>query len=148
MTPPNPNLPGFAENHRRSVVDVSEVRDLAKSVRGYLLQHGCASTTVAECELALVEACNNALQYAPVAGGNRKVEVEACCSDEQVELRIVDHTAGFDWPSQATLPGPESERGRGIFLIQAAMDSTRYVPGPKGNTLVLRKKRRLKRPSA
>jgi serine phosphatase RsbU (regulator of sigma subunit) len=88
-----------------------------------------------------VEACNNAIKYAPGPARTRPVGVEIACSAEQLELRVTDHTAGFEWPERAELPPPESESGRGIFLIQSMMDSAHYLRGKSENILVLRKSR-------
>jgi anti-sigma regulatory factor (Ser/Thr protein kinase) len=68
--------------------------------------------------------------------------VEAFCDSCQVEMRITDHTPGFNWPTHAALPDCESESGRGVFLIQSLMDSAHYVRGTGQNVLVLRAKRR------
>jgi anti-sigma regulatory factor (Ser/Thr protein kinase) len=43
--------------------DLAEVRRAAETVRKFLKQQSCADADVMDCELALVEACNNAIQY-------------------------------------------------------------------------------------
>jgi len=118
--------------------NLGEVRTVAAALRTFLFQQGCTEPEVMDCELALVEACNNAIQYATGAKTPR-IEVEVSCSPKEIKLSVVDHTSGFDWPEQAKLPPPESERGRGLFLIQAVMSSTQYTRSPSGNTLTLAK---------
>ena len=93
-----------------------------------------------ECELALVEACSNAIQYADGRGKEDGVIIDASLKKAEVELRVTDHTAGFKWPERASLPDAESEKGRGIFLIQSLMDSTEYLKGPDTNVLIIRKR--------
>jgi serine/threonine-protein kinase RsbW len=119
---------------------LAEVRPAAQRVREFLSGHGYGEKVLMDCDVALVEACNNAIEHAATNGGGQPVMVEAICGRNEVELRVTDHTAGFDWPGEAVLPDSESESGRGLFLIRALMDSAEYIRGPKGNTLVLRKK--------
>jgi serine phosphatase RsbU (regulator of sigma subunit)/anti-sigma regulatory factor (Ser/Thr protein kinase) len=103
------------------------------------VEQGCGEDTLTACDLALVEACNNAIQYAPESARTRPVSVEVIRTPEQLEVRVTDHTLGFEWPEKIELPTPESESGRGLFLIQSLMDSALYLRGPGENTLVLRK---------
>jgi serine phosphatase RsbU (regulator of sigma subunit)/anti-sigma regulatory factor (Ser/Thr protein kinase) len=119
--------------------DLSRVRDASRTAHQFLAEQGCSEEVLTACDLALVEACNNAIQYAPEPARARSVILEVICHPEQLEIRITDHTQGFDWPEQVALPTPESESGRGLFLIQSLMDSALYLRGPGENTLVLRK---------
>ena len=88
-----------------------------------------------------MEACNNAIQYAEGAARGLPVLVEVISDSETVELRVQDHTAGFNWPAQATLPGPDQERGRGLYLIQTLMDHASYLRSHGSNCLFMRKER-------
>ena len=118
--------------------DLAAVRLATDTALRFLSDHACAESDRRDCELALVEACNNAILYAREESCP-EIEIEVLCSVEAIELRIKDHTPGFDWPRNVSLPDPESDKGRGLFLIQAVMSSARYEPGREGNTLVLRK---------
>lgn len=119
--------------------NLSHVRNASQTVHQFLAEQGCGEEILTACDLALVEACNNAIQYAPESVRNRPVIVEAICNSGRLEIRITDHTRGFDWPEKIELPTPDSESGRGLFLIQSLMDSVLYLRGPGENTLVLRK---------
>jgi serine phosphatase RsbU (regulator of sigma subunit)/anti-sigma regulatory factor (Ser/Thr protein kinase) len=119
--------------------DLNQVRHASQTVHRFLAEQGCGEEILSGCDLALVEACNNAIKYAPDSSRGTPVGVEVTCSREQLELRVTDHTRGFDWPERAELPPPESESGRGIFLIQSLMDSAQYLRGNGENILVLRK---------
>jgi serine phosphatase RsbU (regulator of sigma subunit)/anti-sigma regulatory factor (Ser/Thr protein kinase) len=121
--------------------DLSEVRPAALRVSEFLKEQGLSSDEVSACELALVEACNNAVQYASAPGQKENIAVDVICDAAAVEFHIRDHTAGFDWPAQLNLPDPEQERGRGLFLIQSLMDEARYFRGNGANSLVLHKNR-------
>jgi anti-sigma regulatory factor (Ser/Thr protein kinase) len=119
--------------------DPAEVRPKVDRVRRFLLRTGCEESNALECELALVEACTNAIQHVSPQGRDHPVVIDAVVADEEVEFRVTDHTAGFDWPKQPVLPDAESETGRGVFLIHALMDSVKYVRGRDENVLILRK---------
>lgn len=121
--------------------DLGEVRVTAGAVRQFLATQGCDEAELSACELALVEACNNAIKYAPPAAATLPVVVDCLCEAAHVELRIHDHTNGFEWPAEPSLPDPESESGRGIFLMRALMDEANYFRAAGENVLVLRKRR-------
>jgi serine phosphatase RsbU (regulator of sigma subunit)/anti-sigma regulatory factor (Ser/Thr protein kinase) len=121
--------------------DLAEVLPAIRAVRGFLAEQGLVEKELAACELALAEACNNAINYATDAAKTQPVEVEAICNTAGIELRVNDHTPGFVWPKRIELPGAESERGRGLFLIQSLMDSAEYFRGGQENVLRLRKRR-------
>lgn len=115
------------------------VRRCASQVRSYLVAHGLAEKDVWACELALVEGCNNAVQYTPAQHASEKLLVELKCAPTHIELRINDHTEGFDLPVQTELPVPDQESGRGIFLMRSLMDEVDYVRRGSTNCLILKK---------
>src|SRR3954462_13025994 len=121
--------------------DLTQVRDGVRAVHHFLTEQGCGESDWSACELALVEACNNAIRYVADKHRRRPVVIEAICEATELELRITDHTPGFDWPPEPTLPDEESEHGRGLFLIRRLMDYANYFRSPDGNILVLQKKR-------
>ncbi len=121
--------------------DLQQVRHAAFAVRQFLSLQGCDDESLMACELALVEACNNAIQHAPPTAKDKPVFVEAICESSRVELRVTDHTGGFDWPDHVELPCASNESGRGLFLIQSLMNSAAYFRSAGENVLVLRKTR-------
>jgi serine/threonine-protein kinase RsbW len=121
--------------------DLVQVPSAGQKLHSFLAANGCSQTEAADCELALVEACNNAIQHSRPEQRREPVRVQALCATKQIELRVIDHTAGFDWPDQARLPDVDRENGRGIFLIKSLMDSSEYLQAPGENTLILRKAR-------
>ena len=121
--------------------ELAEVRPSAVAVRRFLSEQGLHEEELMDCELALTEACNNAIQHVSPKARREPVEIAVTCNDSKIELRVNDHTAGFRWPERAQLPEPECERGRGLFLIQCLMDSTGYFRGQHENSLVMRKTR-------
>ena len=122
--------------------DLGQVRGVAKAAHDFLVSEGCGERELSDCELALVEACNNAIVHASKVAKEKPVLIEILCERKEIELRVTDQTKGFDWPEKATLPKAESVRGRGVFLMQSLMDYTNYFRSEHGNILVLRKRRK------
>jgi len=124
--------------------DHTAVRPATLALRAFLAEQGAASEDLVACELALAEASNNAISYVTPAGRSQPIVVEAHCQPSAIEIRVTDHTPGFDWPEEISLPDPASERGRGLFLIDSLTDDARYLRGRGENCLVLRKTRSIR----
>jgi anti-sigma regulatory factor (Ser/Thr protein kinase) len=122
--------------------DLGQVRGISRAAHEFLANEGCNQQESADCELALVEACNNAIVHAGKSVNEKPILVEVLCAKEEIEMRVMDQTKGFDWPQKASLPKADSSRGRGVFLMQTLMDYTNYFRSEHGNILVLRKKRK------
>ena len=120
----------------------SQVREAAGAVSRFLKEQGCSNEDVADCELALVEACNNAVQHVRDGAQHLPVDIKVDCDAGKIRLSLTDHTAGFDLPAVPQFPGPDSEGGRGIPLIQTVMDRVEYVPGADANVLNMFRRRR------
>ena len=129
-----------------SACTLAAVREAAQTARSWLADQGLTEDELAAWELALVEACNNAVEHATEAGRARPVRIDVSCGETDVEARVTDHTKGFDLPASVGLPGVEDEGGRGLFLIQSLTDHMDYHRGRDANVLILRKSRSL--PSA
>lgn len=120
--------------------DLSQIGPAAAQVQEFLRLHGCAERLRSDCELIMVEACNNAIKHTAARIKWQPVAVEVRIEPGQIEMRIIDHGPGFEWPKTAELPAPEEESGRGVFLISALTDDAVYVREADRNVLVLRKK--------
>jgi serine phosphatase RsbU (regulator of sigma subunit)/anti-sigma regulatory factor (Ser/Thr protein kinase) len=125
--------------HFSMLCELAQVRPTVLAARDFLASQGCASEELLACELALVEACNNAIRYVPDSRRHLAVEIQILCEQSRLEMHVVDHTDGFNWPERVELPDPEQENGRGLFIIQSVMDQVQYLRGPAENRLVLRK---------
>src|SRR5438045_3865913 len=106
--------------------ELREVRATRLAVRAFLRARGLLEAELAACELALAEACNNAVQHVRRGCRDERIQVLVRCTPLGVELRVEDHTPGFDWPERASLPACDREGGRGLFFIQYLMDRARY----------------------
>ena len=72
--------------------DLHEVRPAADVFRDFLSGAGWPQADLMDCELAFVEACNNAIEYADPNAAEQPVTVEAAVKPAELELRITDHT--------------------------------------------------------
>lgn len=120
--------------------DLSKVRQASAQMKAFLADQGFSSAELDACELAVVEACNNAIKYTPEACAD-EVLLEVVCGRNDVEIRVNDHTRGFELPEKIELPDFEKENGRGLFLISSLMDQVNYLRGRGQNCLIMRKKR-------
>jgi serine phosphatase RsbU (regulator of sigma subunit)/anti-sigma regulatory factor (Ser/Thr protein kinase) len=121
--------------------NLAEVRAVALQARDFVTAWGWSEAEVSACELALVEACNNAIHHVSEAGRHQPIEVELVCDAANFEVRIYDHTPGFDWPTKIGLPEEVCERERGLFLITTLMDRVNYYRGESENCLVMSRSR-------
>src|SRR5438094_6539555 len=121
--------------------ELTEVRPAILAVRGFLAEQGLSPEELTACELALAEACNSGINYACEGARSRPIEIEVMCNAARIELRVNDHTLGFEWPPRIELPDSDSERGRGLYLIRTLMDSSDYFRAPAENSLRMRKNR-------
>jgi serine phosphatase RsbU (regulator of sigma subunit)/anti-sigma regulatory factor (Ser/Thr protein kinase) len=121
--------------------DLAAARAAAGTVRRFFAEQGGSEQELFACELCVAEACNNAVEYASDFGKEHHAFVDAVCSATLLELRVSDHTGGFDWPKNLTKAPQHAERGRGLFIINSFMDEVVYLRGAKENVLIMRKKR-------
>lgn len=121
--------------------DLRESREVSRCVRKFLAAVPLPESDLHAWELMVTEAANNATEYATEAGRQQRNRLEVFCREREIEVRLTDHTAGFDMPAQARLPSIESEKGRGLYLIQSLADEVEYLRGRAENCMVIRKKR-------
>ena len=115
---------------------LSEIRPAAIRFREWAAEHANAAAA-ADCELALVEACNNLINHNREIPGAILLHAQATPFDLTITIR--DTTPGFDWPHEPTLPEPSAERGRGIYLMHALMTQVEYRRNGSHNELRLRR---------
>jgi serine/threonine-protein kinase RsbW len=105
---------------------LEKVRPVTRTVRDFLIEQEVPEEEVMSCELALVEACNNAVLYADEDALRHPVEIEIVCDESKIQLRVDDHTEGFEMPAEVDLPPDDRESGRGLFIIKSMMDNVQY----------------------
>lgn len=121
--------------------NAASARAVAAEIRSFLARQGVSDRELFSCELCLAEAANNAVEYADRSAAPAEPVAEALFTPEEIELRVTDHTTGFDLPARVAPPPPHSERGRGLFIIKSVMDEVRYLRGAGENILIMRKRR-------
>ena len=126
--------------------EAASARAVSRAIRVFLAEQGVLEKELFSCELCIAEACNNAIAYAEGSARGLKPVAEALVTPDQIELRVTDHTAGFVLPERIAQPSPLNESGRGLFIIQSAMDEVRYLRGTNENILIMRKRRRANQP--
>jgi serine phosphatase RsbU (regulator of sigma subunit)/anti-sigma regulatory factor (Ser/Thr protein kinase) len=143
----NDNAASAARREQRTSLRIeaacefSGVRAAVLAVRDWLAEKGLPEADLGAWELALAEASNNAAKYAAAESRCFPVTIEISCGEHDIEARITDHTAGFDWPDKVNLPGMDSESGRGLFLIKSLTDHVAYLRGSGLNEMILRRAR-------
>lgn len=117
------------------------VREAARQVRGVLQDNGLSTEELAKWELVFVEAANNVAEHGNTNAQDEFFLVEVCLTRDEAEIRLTDHTSGFDYPESVELPDAMSEGGRGLFLMETVCDSVQYLQGRGVNCMILRKRR-------
>ena len=72
--------------------DLKQVRQAAQTVHHFLAEQGCDEQTLSACDLALVEACNNAIKYAPEGG---TVSLQCRKQGDQYVVSVSDNGPGI-----------------------------------------------------
>ena len=115
---------------------LAAIRPAAMQFREWAAAHA-SEAAAADCELALVEACNNLINHNENIVDCISLHAQATPFD--LTITITDTTDGFEWPTQPTLPPPSNERGRGIYLMHALMTQVEYRRNGRHNELRLRR---------
>lgn len=122
---------------------LDDAREAVRSVVRWLADHQIQDAECQQWELVLAEAANNAVLYATPEQARQAAAIEVVLSESQIEVRITDHTIGFDWPVSVELPqDDESDHGRGLFIIKSLTDHASYLRGQGQNVLCLRANRK------
>jgi serine/threonine-protein kinase RsbW len=121
--------------------ELAQVRSAVQAARAFLADQGCSETDLLDCELALVEASTNAIKFACTGRLQNIILIEILCDASEIEMRVTDSGPGFEWPDHSTLPEPENESGRGLFLIRSLMNYANYYRSASGNILLMRRQR-------
>jgi serine phosphatase RsbU (regulator of sigma subunit)/anti-sigma regulatory factor (Ser/Thr protein kinase) len=121
--------------------DLAAVRPMTATIRAFLQEQHATPEEIQAAELAVVEAANNAIKYVSGESRAKEIDVEVLFGSEQLELRVRDNTAGFDWPEKIQLPNGDAENGRGLFLMHSLMDRVSYYRGRGQNFLIMAKRR-------
>lgn len=125
----------------KTACELSAVRGGVSQISVWLGELGLAEADLGAWELALTEAANNAVKYALPQARQQPIVFDISAGARDIEARVTDHTAGFDWPAEIALPAPDAEQGRGLYLMKSLTDEIFYLRQTAGNCLVLRRAR-------
>jgi len=101
----------------RTISHPGDSRQLAKDVVRFLSQSLDDPDTLSDLDIILTEACANVCRHA-YEGAPGDLEVRLRLEFGQwVELEIVDWGKGFGPEVRFENPGPESEGGRGLYIM-------------------------------
>lgn len=115
---------------------LAAIRPAAIQFREWAVAHA-TEAAAADCELALVEACNNLVNHNANIRDAILIRAQATLFDLTITIR--DTTEGFAWPGKPALPDASAERGRGIYLMHALMTQVEYQRKSSHNELRLRR---------
>ncbi len=115
-------------------------REAARAARAFLASQGLDEDDLAAWELILTEAANNIILHGQPAAEALPFSIDLAVFPDRTTARVTDHTPGFDWPDDVSLPDPAAESGRGLFLIEALTSALSYHRSAAGNILCLERK--------
>ena len=126
--------------------ELSNLAQIAEFVTDRARRMGLGEDQVFEVQMAVDEACTNAMEHA--YEGRSDGEVRICCflEDHQFVVRITDFGKPFS-PDEVPAPridAPLEEReigGLGLFFMRKLMDSVEIRSGDQGNEVVMVKHR-------
>jgi serine/threonine-protein kinase RsbW len=102
-------------------------------VRHALRSVGATGEVVERLELAVAEACNNAILHADGPTFTVSVAVDR----GRVMVAVADAGAGFRPPAKAVMPSPLATGHRGLPLMEALVDEVDVTSNGHGTTVVL-----------
>ena len=99
-----------------------------------LTELGVEAEAVQDVALALTEASANVVKH---SGVDDQYEVHLILENDQCQIRVIDTGHGFDSASLGVvMAGPSEERGRGMALMAALVDSVHFESRPETGTIV------------
>ncbi len=119
------------ELHLRLPADPRVLAGTRRSLRRWLRSHGADDQDTLEITLAVSEACTNAIEHA-YSPAPAEFEVHATVVDGEARITVQD--AGR-WRSPRG-----SNRGRGLRIIETAMDEMSVDATPAGTAIVMRRR--------
>jgi serine/threonine-protein kinase RsbW len=106
----------------------SEVALLRRRVIEFALSCPLSTQDLADVELAVGEACSNALKHGSPHEEQDLITIRCRRTDSDVAFEVSDSGPGFD-PGRVPVPMAEdlNEGGMGIFVMRSVMDSIEFT---------------------
>jgi serine/threonine-protein kinase RsbW len=92
--------------------------------------------------VVLCEALANAILYGNRLDPSKSVEIRVQLDEEALCLHVTDEGDGFDptdLPDPTAVTAIDSERGRGLFLIQQLVDEVQFNDRGNGICMIMRR---------
>lgn len=105
-------------------------------VAGVLRKLSFTAQDVTDLELAVTEACANAVRHA-YEDGTGDVELSLRPTDDRLELVVADTGAGIQLPLPDPPAAPSPDGGMGLALIRAVVDDLAIANGSGGRGTVV-----------
>jgi serine/threonine-protein kinase RsbW len=103
-------------------------------LRHTLTEFGVTAACVGDVELAVTEAAANVIEH---SDGDEQYEITVSVDEQRCRIRILDGASDFDGTGGPTeFPTGMAEQGRGMPLMKALMDSTRFETVPDQGTVL------------
>ncbi len=98
------------------------IQDLAR-------EFSCPQDCVNDVSTAIIEACSNAIEHGNKFSKRKRVKVTVGFNGNMIVARVYDQGAGFDFKkhmAESAPPDPQSERGRGLIIMEAFTDELAF----------------------
>ena len=106
------------------------------AVAGVARRMALGRREVADLELAVTEACSNAVRHAYPEGPPGEIDLELVVERDRMELVVEDHGAGIDLPLREGAE-PSEQGGMGFPLMRAVVDELDVRPTDDGTGTVV-----------
>jgi anti-sigma regulatory factor (Ser/Thr protein kinase) len=124
--------------HTNWPADAQVLAPMRHLLRRWLMRWGASRDEIYDITVAVQEACANAVEHA-YAPGPAAFELEASYDDGEISAMITDH-GGWRDPRGVN-------RGRGLPMMEALMDSVDVRRDERGTTVVLRRRLKVAQPA-
>ena len=115
--------------------DAQTVPVARRLVRGAMEELGITRACLHDVALAVTEACANVIEHS--SDIEDEYEVSVSVDEELCEIRVTDTGRGFDHQSLSeAMSDTSAERGRGIALMRALVDTVSFESQPQAGTIV------------
>ena len=110
-----------------------DLADMRRSLRGWMSGAGIDDRDADDLTIAVGEACANCIEHAYRFSADGRVGIEARTDGDEVRITVSDCGA---WRE----PGPAADRGRGLAIMSALVESVEVTPSTEGTVVCLRKR--------
>ena len=129
---------GYRSETISFISDPRRFREIRQWFFSLVREEGLNENVSQEAAVALSEACGNIHRHAYEGRGDGRIDIEVTLDATDLHIKVQDYGSRFDLsgydPPDLSRP---AERGYGIYLMQALMDSVEYRPQKAGTTLVM-----------